>query len=570
MNTETYLDEFKESFLPENFQWRKGQREAIADIVEAYNSDTKVVILDAPVGSGKSIIAMAVAWILNQNNKKGFILASDISLQEQYEKDMNRFHIRWGSVKGIDNYICVDNMEKNSLGTCRIRNKVAKSMRCYGECPYYNARDHAVESPTALLNYAYWLIMMNYVYPSMGDEAPFQPRDFTICDEAHKILDIVQNHYSPRFDAKTIDKLKKITSFFNTYKVRDHENNLSAIKTGVTQLFATENQDTIFQILSTIEINLEAYKSSISLLKDLVSSQYPKADPPKEWREALRLCDWLKDLHCKIEDYVDIIGKTSTRNIVKNPSGDEELIFNCLEESYMMHKYFHASSGFTLLMSATFADPKDYMKSIALKDAKYIKMDSNFDFTKSPIYFYNKRRMSYKQIESNLPWMYERINEILDKHPNQNGIIHSASYHLTLNIFNNLSSKNKSRVLVYEGTEEKRRVLEMLKRDTSKVLMGPSLLEGLDLKDDWSRLQIFAKVPYLSLSDRFVKAKLAINPDWYRWKAIINVLQGTGRSVRSETDWADTYILDGALADLIHSSRRSFPTEFMQRIVLLE
>jgi len=110
----------------------------------------------------------------------------------------------------------------------------------------------------------------------------------------------------------------------------------------------------------------------------------------------------------------------------------------------------------------------------------------------------------------------------------------------------------------------------MLKRDHSKVLMGPSLLEGLDLKDNFSRFQIFAKVPYLSLGDRFVKTKLQINPSWYQWKAIINILQGTGRSVRSEEDWATTYILDASLADLIHKNRASFPVEFMSRIQIKE
>jgi Rad3-related DNA helicase len=235
----------------------------------------------------------------------------------------------------------------------------------------------------------------------------------------------------------------------------------------------------------------------------------------------------------------------------------------------MMQKYFHQWSDFTVLMSATFADPTKYMKSIALTSAKYIKMDSHFNFDKSPIYFYNKKRMTYKEINQNLPWLYERINEILDKHNEDNGIIHTASYDLTLKIYNNLSHKNKRRVLVYNGTEEKRQVIEMLKANKNKVLMGPSLLEGLDLKDSWSRFQIFAKVPYLSLGDKFVAAKLKINPDWYRWRSAINILQGTGRSVRSENDWAITYILDASLADLIHSNRKLFPIEFLSRLIIV-
>ena len=157
----------------------------------------------------------------------------------------------------------------------------------------------------------------------------------------------------------------------------------------------------------------------------------------------MRLCEWVKDFHCKIEDYCDIISQTSTRNIIKNPASDNEIVFNCLEESYMMKKYFHQWTGFTILMSATFADPIDYLRSIALTGAKYIKVASSFNFEKSPIYFYNKRRMSYTQLEANLPWMCSTINEILDKHPKENGIIHSASYSLTMKILEGLSHRNK-------------------------------------------------------------------------------------------------------------------------------
>jgi Rad3-related DNA helicase len=365
------------------------------------------------------------------------------------------------------------------------------------------------------------------------------------------------------------DKLDKLTHFFSVYKIRDHYRDYQSIKVNAIRLFEISNQDKLLEVLADIEIHLESYLATATMFKDAVQKQYPHESPPKEWRDALRLCDWLKDVHCKIEDYVEIIQKTSTRNLIKNPTGENELTFNCLEESYLMNKYFHKWNKFTVLMSATFADPSDYLKSIALKGAKYIKMESSFDFEKSPIYFYNKRRMSYNQIEANLPWLTNKVNEILDTHAKESGIIHSASYDLALKIFKSLSPKNKKRVLVYNGTEEKRQVLEVLKQRKGMVLLGPSLIEGLDLKDEWSRFQIFAKVPYLSLGDVFVKTKLSINPDWYRWASIVNILQGTGRSVRSETDWAVTYILDACLGDLIHHNRKAFPPEFLNRIVVM-
>ena len=571
MKIEQQLEQFVEYFMPEDFQWRKGQKEAVISIIEAHDAGTKAVILDAPVGSGKSIIGLAVSWILNERVKEGYILASDIALQEQYEKDFKRLRMRWGSVKGIDNYMCTDNLEKNSLGTCRIRNKRPRSMYCYSECPYFSARDRAAETQTSLLNYAYWLIMQNYTNRHMDeDEQLFPARDFTICDEAHKILDIVQNHYSPRFDPKLLEKLDKLTSFFKTYNIRNLKTHFQSIKVIQKQLFEIENQDKLFSLLKELEDYIEDYLPAIQTFKDVVEEEYPKDDPPKEWREYLRISDWLKDFHCKIEDYNEIIDQTSTRNIIKNPVGEEEVVFNCLEENFMMNKYFHSHTGFTILMSATFADPRDYLRSIALSGAKYIKVESSFDFSKSPIYFWNKRRMSYKQMEANLPWLYEKINEIIENHDGENGIIHTASYTLTMKIHQNLTPKNRRRVLIYEGTEEKRKVLSMLKSDNSKILMGPSLLEGLDLRDEWSRFQIFAKVPYLSLGDRFVKAKMTLNPEWYRWVAIKNVLQGTGRSVRNEDDWAVTYFLDASLVDLLHKNRRAFPIEFIQRLQLKE
>jgi ATP-dependent DNA helicase DinG len=569
---ELYFQEFRDTFLPEDFEWRKGQKEAVEGIIDAYfDPDCDTVILDAPVGSGKSLIAMCSAWILTREGKKGYLLASDIALQDQYEKDFSRFHLTWGSVKGVDNYMCIDNLDRSRMGTCRIKNLNPYQMDCFGDCPYYSARKRASDSTSSLLNYAYWLVHMNYVNMVMSsDKQLFKPRDFTICDEGHKVLDIVQNNYSPRVDDKTIEKIQKLTDFFLLYKVRNHSTDYVQIKELIQSLWVEEDQDKLLNILDQIQLILKSYLGSISKLKDRVKEDYPNDNPPKEWREALWISGWVEDMEYKFADYVDIIQRTSTRNLVKNPQGEDVIVFNCLKESYLMHKYFHRWTGFRVFMSATFADPADYLLSISLRGAKYIKVDSSFDFSKSPIYFYNKRKMSYNHINDNLPWLYEQINDILDKHKGESGIIHSASYDLSMKIFQNLTPKNRKRVLVYSGTEEKRKVLELLKFSKDKVLIGPSLLEGLDLKDAWSRFAIFAKVPYLSLGDRFVKAKLAISPSWYRWKAIINILQGTGRSVRSETDWAVTYILDGSLSDLIHNNRRAFPKEFMERIRIVD
>jgi len=563
------IEDYRVTYLGEDFVWRVGQVSAITTIVETYiEGKVKVVILNAPTGAGKSAIAMCSTWIMNQLKATGYILTSDLALQEQYQKDFKKFNINFGNVSGIDNYECTDNFEKNSLGTCRIRGKKPKSMPCYSECPYFSARDHASQSSTALLNYSYYLIMMNYVNEQM-DESPFKPRQFTFADEAHKLLDIVQNHFSPKIDKNFIDKLEKLTSFLKVYKVHDHTKELHLVKMVIKDIYVEEDNTKILALLNRLRVMLGSYLQTYVDLKKVVSENYKNSTIPKEWRSSLKTCDWVKDFHCKVEDYCKIIEETDIINLVKNRR-DEEIVFNCLEENYLMDKYFHRWSGFTVLMSATFGSERAFLKSINVKNAKLIKMESTFDFEKSPIYFFNKRRMSKRDMEGNLPWMYDKIDQILSLFPNDNGIIHTVSYDLALKIFKNISMASRKRLLVFDGSKEKREALENLKGSTGKVILGPGMNEGISLDDDFARFAILAKTPYLSLADKFIKAKMELDPIWYKEKAIVNILQTVGRAHRSNEDFVKTYYLDACLGDLLTTSRNSFPQEFLSRIRLLD
>jgi len=561
------LAEFKETFMSENFEWRRGQKETIMEIVKTYfEKKYHTIIIDAPTGSGKSIISICAAWILNKHNKRGYILASDISLQEQYETDLYKQNIHWGSIKGLANYTCIDNDEKVILGTCKLQRKHPKSLPCYSGCHYYSARDLAVQTPTSILNYAYWLTVMNSTCDRTF-ESLFVKRDFTFCDEAHKILDIVQNMYSPRLNNSDLDKFEKLIVFFKNHNIDNLDKIFTELKHFYNKIKDENNQDNLLELLKKVIISLEQFKEPNELLLRKSSKEH-KHNLPKDWKLALWNSEWLTEFKERLINYVIIIEKTTTRNLIKNPSGND-IIFNCLEENYLMHHYFHKHTGFRILLSATFSEPTEYLKSIALNGAKYIKMENTFDYTKSPIHFYNKNRLSFKNINANIPWINETINEIIENHAGESGLIHSASYDLAMKIYTGLTPKNQKRVLIYSGTEEKRNYIEELKRSKDKILIGPSLLEGLDMKDDFSRFQIFAKIPYPSLADAFIKIKSELNPDWYKWKTVQLVLQGTGRIVRSQTDYGITYFLDGALGDLIHYNRKAFPVEFIQRLKLI-
>lgn len=565
---EKSVEQYREQYCGINWSWRKGQKEIILKILNAYYNGVESVVAECPTGSGKSHIAMCVAWVLNKKGQRGYILASDVALQDQYEEDLTKMRINWGSVKGIDRYICPENDECISLGKCKVYNKSPKKMKCYDTCPYYSQRDKASVSKTAVLNYAYWILQLNYVYPNI-EKAPFDKRDFVICDEAHKITDIIQSHFSPKIDKNFEDKILKTKRYLNNnLRMFKYDESLDKIIEFKKMLFENEDKLTLLKILNNIKICLSEVLVLNEVIDEYIKEFYPKMAPPANIRSGFKLADYIKDVHCKLCDYVTIISNAGISNLIKNSTNKEEIIFNCLQEKYMMNKFFHENKNFTVYLSATIGSPKQYFADMNIPSGSYYNLPSSFNFSKSPIYFYNKRRMSFNKMSENLPWLIKKVNEVLNNHPNDKGIIHSASYDLTMKIHEGLSKENQKRIVVYNGAEEKQTGIDKMNKNGNFVLMGPSLLEGVNLPDDKCRFLIIAKVPYLSLGDKFVKAKLEESPNWYQSKAIISILQGVGRGVRSETDYCDTYILDGNFVDLLSKNRDAFSKDFIQRIVL--
>lgn len=570
------LQNFVDLHFGKSFKFRDNQLDIILDILDFYDENPEgLYLLDAPTGSGKSVIAMCVAGALSFKKKRGYILASDLSLQNQYENDIARFDMDWGSVKGVDNYMCDINFEKFSVGDCKIKNmqmRDIKNLPCFETCGYYSNRNKASTSKVSLLNYSYWLIQRNYVAPRM-DEPLFDERDFIICDEAHKVTEIVQNHFSPNITEKTRPKLEELRKFLADafqLKVNVDPTNLRIV---TKNLYSEENPERIFTLVSEFEVYLREFVKMANKAKDIIAKDFKDREPPRNILRGMSVCDWVKDIHCKFEDYVDIIDDTGISSMVKNP-GISNIAFNCIDESYLMQKYFHTQSKFTVMMTATMGSAEKFIKTIDAKEigegTKHTRIQSTFNFTKSPIYLYTKRRMSYKHKEETLPWVIDTVEKVLSTHQDQCGIIHSGSYDIAKRIHESLSKANQRRVLVYRDSEEKKVMLNNFNDSKNYVLLGPSLLEGLDLKDDESRFQVFAKVPFPSLADRYVKAKMGVSREWYDWKSIVAILQGIGRSIRNDEDWAVTYFLDGCLGDLINRNRDSFPPEFLSRLKLVK
>jgi Rad3-related DNA helicase len=88
------------------------------------------------------------------------------------------------------------------------------------------------------------------------------------------------------------------------------------------------------------------------------------------------------------------------------------------------------------------------------------------------------------------------------------------------------------------------------------------MFEGLSLDDDLSRFQIYVKAPYASLGEKRVKYIADNYKQLYELQTILRIIQGAGRSVRSEEDYATTYMLDSMLSYLWKSRLNEWKDEF--------
>ena len=593
-NIENQCIEWSKENLSKDFSFRKYQLEYIVDLIySVLDKDIKTNVVEAPTGSGKSligIISCGVLWEYYQ--KKSYILVSDLGLMDQYIKDFKSYNLGWGIIKGHDNYTCTENDLTFNMSECRIHMipysvlmnpgaALRAGYSCSAQCEYILARKKAIAAPVTLMTYQFFLIQRNYVASIMEEsEIPFDRRDFVVCDEAHKITDIIQSHFSPTYEDSYNGKIEQLLNWAkdNGAYPTDKSTALFKIKDKVwpdvsdfmrisDMIKGIEDKKNLFVGIG-FYIKIFSYLLDINEeIRDLAKEGGP--DVKKQLKKYLYLGDWAREVHCKFQDYYNLIREIGEEFIIKNDS-ETKITFNCIYEDKMVQKYFHNVCGNELLMSATIGNGEIYKKMIGADNYKFDKVPSTFDFSKSPIYFLNKHRMSYKEKAESLPHVCNIINKICRENSNYNGIIQTGSYDFTNKLFSSLSPEVKKRIIIYSDTKEKSECIKRFLSSKNGILIGPTLLEGLNFPDELCRFMICMKLPYASLGDKLVKAKLEYLPGWYEADVCSKLEQGFGRGIRHKSDWCNTYIVDGCFNDILKRSKDNLSDDTINRIKIVD
>ena len=641
------VEDWTYEHISSSFVFRPNQEESIVNIIyNITNKNIDTTIVQAPTGTGKSLICIICAGVLSSYyDMKSYILASDLYLWEQYMAAMNKYHLKdFGYLKGsIGNYRCDMNHLDYNTGKCKI-NKISINMLrnrdqrhslgydCADTCLYMRHRFRAEKTPVTLLTYQLWLYQMNLVEHEENNKVGFLPRDVIFCDECHNIPDIVQMYAQPVIDAHNDrEKLLSIIAYamdneitcsyeencFRPDVIKKFENeNVSLHNTKISDITTPEtvisNFDYFINCLiiangidhrNSIKLDiLKEYcrflnfinsvsENCMSYMNDNKSANISdsednetygkKRNSNKEKIANYKLFSWMHGYYSMISEFLNAVTSTGSENIVIEENIDKQtnnmtFNLNCVKEDYLCYKYLLKNAKYKVMTSATVGNHDAYADNIGAKldkDTKTEFMDipNFFDFSKSPIYYIPKYKMSYSNKKRDFPKIREMIYQILSssQYSKQRGMINTGSYDNAKVIFENAPAEIKKRLCMYASAKDKNDAIEKYTSSNNKILIGPTLVEGVDFPNDLCRFIIIVKIPYPNITSKMVKAKMQMFPKWYNSTTSNTIIQNIGRGVRTESDYCTTFILDGCFSNLYESTYDQYPPEIRERIKIL-
>lgn len=500
----------------------------------------KFMTMELPTGSGKSILSLSAVNHYFKNvdaeAKVDFITATK-NLQEQYTNEFSYITNLWGK----SNYECHQyntDCEKGKL-ICKASDKPACE-----SCPHSEAQSRWLDGKLSLTNF-HSLSLYSIFLPEM---IKARSADVLVVDEAHLLEDVFNNYLSFKISKKLFLKL------FDDSK---HVENL------VNDLVEFRNiKDIVDWIDNVFMMKLSIAEGKIKTAMKVGSS--------RNRQTAIKSMNDLLEIRNKMErfsfNYRNNIEYVAEKSYFK---GDIYWDVTPLWCGETMFKTLFSKYKRVIFMSATILDSNlfSFLNGLNPNDNDYISLPSPFDLKNRPFYYYPVGKMTYNTKKSVWSNYIVVVKKIMKKYEGKKGIIHCNSYEL----FEWLKRDIKDNRLIFATpTTRQESINEHMNRKDDCILVSPSMTEGVDLKDDYSRFQIILKVPYPSLASEKYKKRLKQNPTWYNVKTAQTIMQTYGRSVRSEDDHADTFMLDESFGGFLSRSGSLFPKYFVDAIIKIK
>lgn len=529
-------EEKAQKMIPfKNNGFRPGQWKAIEEIVDAINCDNRYIILNAPVGLGKSVIGYILAKSLEEENRETYLYTKTKQLQDQYLKDFSDVKL----VKGRSNFQCgVEPLMNCSNGMCQSHNNYKCDLKpmlkedwmyngtelpkypveidgrdCFygdfefdeyytsGMCEYWKQKIDGIMSPITMLNYNYAISDARFVNH-------FPLRSLGVFDEGHNIEQIIMNELEYSFAPSAIEK--------------------------ETQFVITQHTS-IDKWIDDIDILIGIYKE----LKENASSETKKQKYQDRYVDFKTLNELL------IDDPQNWVLTT------ENVRGVSFNIFKPIKVDKYTYLLFD-SAQYSLIMSGTILKSDIFARDLGIDDFAYIEVPSIIPISNRPIYRTYVGSMSRANVDTTMPKMISAIKEIAYQHSDEKGLIHTFTYNIA-NRFKDAFGKNSR--FIFHNQNDKERKFKMFKKDnTNKILVSPVAFEGVDFPYNEARWQCICKDPFPNIGDPQIKVRDMTDYGWLFRQRCLVLSQMYGRTNRAEDDYSVTYLLDSNLESIIGPS----------------
>lgn len=502
--------------------------------------------------SGKSLVAigtykkMVTAWrvmdrMLNREEKKHrcIYVTRTIQLQNQILSEFPEAR----TLKGRNNYRCLMHPDKFPEFTAE---HCPGSKKCgYSDtCPYLVDKAAALKAPIAVLNEAYYLAEIN-------GPGQFSDAEFVILDEVDSLESTLLGFISLTVTAKQMARLG---------------------------LEPPEETGRIGAWRQWADVSIRRLDLSVR------NAQLTLGDVVDEWgaqeMELQKTTKRVESFSNKLSQFVTCVNDNwiLTEENLKDDwkwTFRPVLIGDYAEKALWQHAIRY------LGMSGTIFDQgKQLAHDVGLEMFDYKMIPSPFLVEHRPIYYESRPdgspatlcNITYQTRDRELPVLAAEVAKIVDKYPDSKVLIHTVSYAIQSYLLTHLPMlmAGVGDRLTSHGSDNREEMLRYFKTSAKPlVMLSPSFDRGVDLTEDVNcHCVIICKVPYLDLSDKQTKARMAM-PDgnkWYALRALQTIVQMSGRAVRSADQCCDTYILDRNFGRLKFQMRSVIPHWWLEAI----
>lgn len=527
---------------------RKSQQLVIEEVDKAYKSGKRIVILEAPVGSGKSAIAVTIARSIGSVVEEGVggahVITPRKSLQDQYFYDFKDHLVL---MKGRNAYPCtidapiraytavikavkegkVKQPDKHSPNCaeapCKGDTEIYKECTKARDCPYVLAIDIANEEEIVVHNLHSFIFQSNF-------GGKFKKRELLIIDEAHEIENTIRSFVSKNIyvnvplKEKTYEHLrssgdiKEWTTFLMTPEFIPEETDRDRNLKARDKTYVSAREEYLRKVLSLEE-------------KDRYSGGFAVEIKPEFKRT--------------------ISGETligvNFEFIPKSVAGAaQSLLFEYGTK--------------VLLMSGTIYNKDTYCHTLGISpsDVHFIRIGSSFPKENRPIYLKPKYQVdtSHRNWEGNFPKLIDIIKEIMSIFKDVKGLIHAPSYTAAVALANAI---NDPRIWTHDNTNFTSKLEEFFSSPGNGVFISPICQQGVDFHGDRARFQIIVRVPYPSTGSAFMESQVKDDFPWYNYQSLLIFGQQIGRINRSEDDFGATFLVDERFNKYIRRNASNLP-----------